>query len=392
MARLGSIGEIITGSTPKTSDEQNYASNDISFVKPSDIMEGTVTYLDGSEFFISEYARSKARILPPQSVLVTCIGIIGKVAINNVECAFNQQINAIVPDRSKCLADYLAYTIQNKQVELRNIANAPIVPILNKTQFSDIEIKLPSLERQAEIVERLNAVSKLISLRNMQIAKLDQLVKSRFIELFGDPIDNPMGLPVKTLKELSSLITNGNTPKGGSENYIDTGILFLRSQNVWRNRIDFDDVAYIDEVTHHRLKKSSLKHKDILITKTGRINTENSSLGRAALFLGDDDSANINGHVYLVRLDGPVIPEFVVTILTSETYRMYIRKVCVGGIDKRQINLDQVENFPIILPPIEQQEQFASFIKQTDKTKLAVQQSLEKLELLKKSLMQEYFG
>ena len=112
-----------------------------------------------------------------------------------------------------------------------------------------------------------------------------------------------------------------------------------------------------------------MMHKDILITKTGRINTENSSLGRAALYLGKDNSANINGHVYLVRLKDFVIPEFVVTILTGEAYRKYIRKVCVGGIDKRQINLDQVEDFPIIMPPMEQQKLFADYLDQIDKSK-----------------------
>ena len=392
MARLEDIGKIITGNTPKTSDVLNYSSNDICFVKPSDISDGEITMLTDSEFYISEYARTKAQILPCKSILVTCIGIIGKVAINNVECAFNQQINAIVPDTSKCLTEYLAYAIQNKQKEMQDIANAPVLPILNKTQFSDIEIQLPSVESQAEVVKKMRAVDVMVSLRKQQLSKLDELVKSRFIEMFGDPIDNPKGLPVKTLKKLSTLITNGNTPKGGSENYVDKGILFLRSQNVWRNRIELDDVAYIDDATHRSLKKSSLKHKDILITKTGRINTENSSLGRAALYLGDDDSANINGHVYLVRLDGSVVPEYVVTILTSEAYRKYIRKVCVGGIDKRQINLDQVEDFPIILPPIDLQQQFATFVERTDISKATIQKSLEKLETLKKVLMQKYFG
>ena len=115
-------------------------------------------------------------------------------------------------------------------------------------------------------------------------------------------------------------------------------------------------------------------------------------MGRAALFLGKDDSANINGHVYLVRLNGSILPEFVVTILTGEAYRKYIRKVCVGGIDKRQINVDQVEEFPIITPPMELQYEFVAFKKLIDKSKLAVQKSLEQLETLKKSLMQKYFG
>ena len=209
-------------------------------------------------------------------------------------------------------------------------------------------------------------------MRQQEIQDLDELIKARFVEMFGDPISNPLRWPVKNLKDISLLITNGNTPKGGSENYVEKGIVFLRSQNIWRNKIDFDDVVYIDEVTHAAMAKSSVHDKDILITKTGRINTENSSLGRAALFRGVNDSANINGHVYLIRLDDSIIPEFVLAILTGEAYRKYIRKVCVGGIDKRQINLDQVEDFPIILPPKVMQEQFVAFVKQVDKSKYDV--------------------
>ena len=298
-------------------------------------------------------------------------------------------------DRQIMMSEYAEYFF-NSDSFLRQIPNITKKSVnqasFNISSLRELFIPIPQLDQQREVVHILDGVCALISLRKQQLAKLDELVKARFVELFGDPIDNPKGLPVKTLKELSTLITNGNTPKGGSENYVDKGILFLRSQNVWRNRIELDDVAYIDEATHHSLKKSSLKHKDILITKTGRINTENSSLGRAALYLGEDDSANINGHVYLIRLDGSVVPEYVVTILTSEAYRKYIRKVCVGGIDKRQINLDQVEDFPIILPSVDLQEQFAAFVEQTDKSKLAVQQSIDQLETLKKSLMQKYFG
>ena len=249
-----------------------------------------------------------------------------------------------------------------------------------------------SFHDQIKIGEILDKVSLIIAKRKSELTYLDNLVKARFVEVFGEPIANPMKWPVKRLKELSTLITNGNTPKGGRENYVESGILFLRSQNVWRNRIELDDVAFIDEATHKSMRKSSLRHKDILITKTGRINTENSSLGRAALFLGADYSANINGHVYLVRLNGTIVPEFVVTILTGEAYRRYIRKVCVGGIDKRQINVDQVEDFPIIIPPYEQQKQFAAFVAQVDKSKAVMQKSLEEAQLLFDSLMQQYFG
>ena len=392
MVKLGELGKIITGNTPKTSDAQNYESNDICFVKPSDFTDNEITEIHQSEFYISAYAKDKARVLPTDSILVTCIGIIGKVAINKVPCAFNQQINAIVPEKKVCNPRYIAYAIQNLQPKMQSTANAAVVPILNKTQFSNLEVPLLPVGEQKQIACNLNKIDKLIFLRKQQLAKLDELIKARFVEMFGEPIGNPMGWPVNHLVEISQLITNGNTPKGGSENYVETGIAFLRSQNVWRNRIDLSDVVYIDEDTHRAMKKSSVCHNDILITKTGRINTENSSLGRAALFQGKDNSANINGHVYLVRLKEGVNPRFVVTILTGEAYRKYIRKVCVGGIDKRQINLEQVEEFPIIKPPLLMQNDFATFVERVDRQKQTVQQSLEKLELMKKALMQEYFG
>lgn len=198
--------------------------------------------------------------------------------------------------------------------------------------------------------------------------------------MFGDPINNPMGWEVKKLKSISTKILSGNTPKGGSEVYVDEGIMFFRSQNVWKNKLVLDDIAYIDKETHNKMLKSSLKNRDILMTKTGRINTKNSSLGRAAMFTGEDDSANINGHVYLIRLQEGEINEFVLFILTTNEYRDYIRSVCVGGIDKRQINKEHLEEFPIIYPPIELQTQFADFVNQVDKLKFEMKESLIELE------------
>ena len=115
MVKLGEVGKIITGNTPKTNEIENYASNDICFVKPSDIEDKRISHIDRTEFFIAEYAREKARILPIDSVLVTCIGTIGKIAINKVECAFNQQINAIIPNKDIYIAQYLAYAIQSQK-------------------------------------------------------------------------------------------------------------------------------------------------------------------------------------------------------------------------------------------------------------------------------------
>ena len=371
--------------------------NGYKFLSSKDVTTGKIDWQHIKYIPEELHNELHARIAPRRNdILLAKNGTTGVAAIVDCDEVFDIYVSLalIRPDTDKVIPKYLLYAInspKSKEYFNRNLKGIG-VPNLHLTQIRETPICVPSFSEQKHIIAILDKIYALIEQRKEQLLQLDNLVKSRFIELFGDPISNPKGLPVKTLKQLSTLITNGNTPKGGSENYVADGVLFIRSQNVWRNRIDLEDVAYIDETTHLSMKKSIVKHKDILITKTGRINTENSSLGRAALYLGEDNSANINGHVYLVRLDGSVIPEFVITILTSEEYRKYIRKVCVGGIDKRQINLDQVEEFPIILPSVDQQSKFAYFVEQTEKLKLDVKEGLVKLETLKKSLMQQYFG
>lgn len=233
------------------------------------------------------------------------------------------------------------------------------------------EYPVPILEKakQDEIVEILNKCKFVIDSRKQELATMEALVRARFVELFGDPVTNPKGWPVKKLKELSIQINSGSTPKGGAENYVEEGITFFRSQNVWKDRLEMDDIAYIDAETHASMKKSSLKHGDILMTKTGRINTENSSLGRAALYEGEDDKANVNGHVYFIRLKPGINNKFVLRILVSPEYRDLIRSVCVGGIDKRQLNKEHIEDFPIICPPADMVNEYIALAERIAKSK-----------------------
>ena len=364
------LGRVITGNTPSKNNYEFFSSNDIFFIKPDIISDKKITYIKSTNEFISEKARSKARIIENNAVLVTCIGSIGKICIvKDGEFAFNQQINAIEPN-GKVSVDYLAYCLLYNKSRLIHIANAPVVPIINKTQFENFQINITDdREEQNRIVEILNLISSVIEMEKRQLGQLDKLIKARFVELFGDPLQNPMGWPIKKLGDLSLQINSGNTPKGGEQVYVDEGITFFRSQNVWKDRLEMDDIAYIDEATHTSMNRSSLKHGDILMTKTGRINTENSSLGRAALYMGEDDAANVNGHVYFIRLRAGVNNKFVLRILVSDEYRDYIRSVCVGGIDKRQLNKDHIENFPIICPPESMIEEYIMFVEQTYKSK-----------------------
>ena len=381
MARLGDIGKIVTGNTPKTSESQNYTSNDICFVKPSDIADGIVTCLNDSEFYISEYARAKARILPPKSVLVTCIGIIGKVAINDVECAFNQQINAIIPDNSKCLTEYLAYAIQNKQPEMQDVANAPVVPILNKTQFSDIEINLPSLTEQEEIVGKLNAASRLIALRKAQLAKLDQLDKSRFVELFGDIVLNPFNWE----KEQLGMVCDVRDGTHDSPQYYETGYPLVTSKNVTGGKIDLTDCSLICEADFNKInERSKVDIGDIIMPMIGTV-------GKPVIVDVEPNFAIKNVSLIKFKDHSRVLNIFIRALLQSDYFDEAVLSKVRGGTQKF-ISLGDIRKLAVIVPPMALQDQFAAFVEQTDKSKSAIQQSLDKLETLKKSLMQEYFG
>lgn len=392
--RLGDVCEILNGYAFKS---DKYVDSGIRVIRITNVQKGFIEDNSPAFYPITEKENLKDYELYENDLLISLTGNVGRVALLSKEmlpAALNQRVGCIRIRDKNLLISYLFTFLNSDKFESDCIYSARGIAQKNMSTewLKNYLIPLPPIEVQIKIANNLNTCAKIIKKHNKQLNNFDLLIKSRFIEMFGDPVQNPMGWEVKKLGKMCSAIMNGTTPKGGEQVYVEKGITFLRSQNVWRNKIDLDDVAYIDEATHKSMKKSSLKKYDILMTKTGRINTENSSLGRAALFLGEDDSANINGHVYLIRLEKEYNHEFVIRILTSPEYRDYIRSICVGGIDKRQVNKDHIEEFPIIQPPKELQDEYSAFVQQIDKSKFAVQKSLEKTEILYKSLMQAYFG
>ena len=297
-------------------------------------------------------------------------GKIGIMSLNQ-KYVINQRVGIVRQKSVDIPQEYIKYFLLRQTDRILQEATGCAQPNISPKQIAEYIIPDISKEQMQEICEVLNRIKKIIDSRKGELVALDDLIKARFVEMFGDSVANPMKWPIKKLKDLSVQINSGNTPKGGSENYVEEGITFFRSQNVWKDRLEMDDIAYIDLKTHARMKRSSLKHGDILMTKTGRINTENSSLGRAALYMGQDDMANVNGHVYFIRLKEGVNNKFILRILVSPEYRDLIRRVCVGGIDKRQLNKEHIEDFPIICPPKDMIDEYVSFVDQIDKSKSA---------------------
>ena len=382
--KLKELGEIVTGNTPSMSDSRNYESNDICFIKPSDIHEEAITALESSEFFIAEYARKKARIVPKGSILVTCIGSIGKIGITEKECSFNQQINAILPNEELVDTSFLAHYLSYKKKELQDLANSAVVPIINKSQFSELEIKLPRLEHQKKTAHLLDFLDNIIYLRKEQLAKLDQLVKARFVEMFGK-----IKYSIVRTSDVCDFITKGTTPLPQEiVSDANNNIPFFKVYNLsFTGECLFEEnPQFVSRETHEKkLSRSKVFPKDVLMNIVG------PPLGKFALVPDNFVECNINQAIAIFRPLEKLNPVYLLhALMQPRVLRPFLLQA--EGVRQLNLSLEQCRNLEIPLPPLPLQEEFATFVQKVDKSKAAVKQSLEKLETLKKSLMQEYFG
>mgnify|MGYP004496280287 CR=1 FL=1 len=376
--RLKDIGTIVTGNTPSKKNNEYYESNDILFIRPSDIEENYITLLEDSEEYISEKAREKARILPEGAVLVTCIGTIGKVGILKKEATCNQQINAIIPN-DKVISKYLAYLMQSKQKLLQLKANAPVVPIINKTDFSEMEINICDIDEQKKIVEQLDLLKTIIDKRKKQIEELQNILKSQFVEMFGDPVSNNLNWNILKMSELGTLErgTSKHRPRNAPE--LLGGIYpLIQTGDVSNSGLYITD--YKSTYSELGLKQSKMWRKDTLCITIAANIAQTSILTFDACF---PDS----------------VVGFITNALVNNIFIHYWFGFLQKNIDaqatqvaQKNINLKVLNNLDVIVPPIELQNQFADIVKQIDKQKFEIEKSLKEMQELYESLMEKYFG
>ena len=364
--KLYEIGTIITGNTPSRKIKEYYKSNDIMFIKPGDIEEKYITNLKKSEDYISEKARNKSRILPKGTVLVTCIGTIGKVGILGNEATCNQQINAIIPN-NMILSKYLAYLIKSKQKILQLKANAPVVPIINKTDFSKIEINICDREEQKKIVKKLDLTKKIIDIRKKQIVELRNFIKSQFVEMFGNN-----KFEKKKLGDVAIKITDGshNPPKGVDER---TEYVMLSSQNIIEDRINYNSARYLSREDFEREnKRTYLEKGNVLLTIVGTI-------GRTAI-IDNEKNITLQRSVAVIKPTGKIKSEYLVASLKSDSTIKQLNKES-KGVAQKGIYLNDLKKIFIPVPPITLQNQFSEIVKQIDKQKF---ESMIQLKMMEK--------
>lgn len=291
----------------------------------------------------------------------------------NVDTAFGLCANS-----KKLNPKYLYYFCEKFDFEKLN--TTVTIPSLTKSNLLNVEIPLPNLEKQKQIVELLDKVTSLISLRKQQLAKLDELVKARFVEMFGDPIRNEKGWNTYTLAEMCDGIGDG---LHGTPEYDENGEYpFINGNNL------ISGIIQINPSTKKVNKKTYEKHY-IKISQNAILLSINGTLGRIAFY--NSEQVMLGKSACYCNLRDEVNRIFVYNIMKTDAFARYLEDNATKSTIKN-VGLKAIREYRLIMPPIPLQNQFSSFVERVDQQKQTVQQSLEKLEFMKKALMQEYLG
>lgn len=382
--RLGEVCQIVSGSTPKTSINE-YWDGDLDWITPAELNENSFI-LDGSVRKITELGAEKTGLKPfPQgTVILSSRAPIGKVAIAGKEMYCNQGFkNLICSD--EIYNEFLFWFLKGKTEYLNSLGRGATFKEISKGIVENIEISLPDFDEQIHAAEILKKCWSIIQLKKQELSEFDGLIKSRFVELFGDTILNPKKWPVCELSEHIQFLTSGS--RGWSQYFTESGEYFITIKNVKNCRITLDDVQHVIPPDNAEAKRTKVQEGDLLISIT-------ADLGRTGVVTKEiaDYGGYINQHLTCVRLNQDAVrPLYVAYYMESEAGKSQFQAKNQSAV-KAGLNFNSINSLRLMVPPIKLQDRFISFVEQVAKSKFEVQKSLEETQLLMDALMQKYFG
>ena len=352
--KLGELADIMTGNTPSMKVNEYYDSNDIPFIKPDSFKSHFELEANS---FISNKAERKARIVGSNCILVSCIGIIGKVGITSQKVAFNQQINSLNVKPHYDI-EYIAYNLLFNKDRLQRICNSAVVPIINKTQFSNFEISInKDIIIQRVIKRKLNLLSSIINNNKKKLLLLDDIVKSRFVELFGDVVLNTLNWPLVKLSDIAEYRI-GLTYKPDAIS--SSGTAVLRSGNIQNSQLCYEDIIYVNSKVEPKLL---LKNHDILMCAR---NGSQSLVGKVALI--ENDISNTTYGAFMIAISSKYYV-YLFEYFRSQAFR---RLISVGSTTTiNQVTTRMLNSIVIPLPDLETINRFALYHSQINKLKFA---------------------
>ena len=381
--KLGEVCTVERGGSPRPIDDFiTTDENGINWIKIGDADESM--YITKTAQRIKPEGMKKSRYVKPGDFLLSNSMSFGRPYILKIDGCIHDGWLVLRDENNvfdkKFLYYYLSAPITYKK--FKSMAVGGVVNNLNSDMVRKVRVPIPSQEEQHRISDRLDKVSNVIFLRNQQLAKLDELIKARFVEMFGDPVSNPLHWKKVKLSELADIKIGPFGSLLHKEDYVTGGHPLVNPSHIINGKIIVDNDLTLTEGKYFELSAYRLKKNDVVLGRRGE-------MGRCAVV--DEDGLLCGTGSLLIRTNGTVTADYIQKIISFPTFKKTIEDMAVGQT-MPNLNVPIVSNFMIIVPPLSVQKDYYDFVECVDQQKQTVQQSLEKLELMKKALMQEYFG
>ena len=383
---LGDICTVERGGSPRPIDDFITTESDgINWIKIGDTDESM--YITKTAQKIKPEGMKKSRYVKPGDFLLSNSMSFGRPYILKIDGCIHDGWLVLRDENNvfdkKFLYYYLSAPITYEK--FKSMAVGGVVNNLNSDMVRKIRVPLPSKQEQRDIADSLDKITNLHFLRKQQLAKLDELVKARFVEMFGDAKLNPYDFPCNSLSEYILFLTSGS--RGWSRYFTDSGEYFITIKNVKNCRITLQDVQYVTPPDNAEAKRTKVQENDLLISIT-------ADLGRTGVVTKGiaEHGAYINQHLTCIRLNlKKANPIYVAYYMESDAGKEQFASKNQSAV-KAGLNFNAINSLKLVVPPLDLQNDFAAFVERVDQQKQTIQQSLDKLELMKKALMQEYFG
>ena len=384
--RIGDVCDILNGYAFKS---DRYVKSGIRVIRIANVQKGFIE--DNTPVFYSiDSSELEKNMLEENDLLISLTGNVGRVALLQKEmlpAALNQRVACLRLKTDMVNKFFLFHILNNDYFEQQCIqaSNGVAQKNMSTEWLKDYEIPLYSIEKQIEVVKILDKVRRIINSRTEEILKLDNLVRGRFVEMFGDQSTNPRGWNETTIGDECFYIKDGPHKSLTDIGKKNGGYPFISVRNIVNGHIDFSTAKYISNEDYaDAIKKCHPEKGDMLYSKGG-------TTGIAKLIDIDEEFANWV-HVAVLKFDKSRLNGVFFENMLNGTYCYEQSQRLTKGIANRDLVLSAMAQIKIYCPPMELQNQFADFVKQVNKSKVAVQKARDEAQLLFDSLMQEYFG
>ena len=366
--KLSEICNINAGGTPARNKKEYWDNGNIPWCKISDF---SGKYILNVEESITEEGlnNSSAKLFKKGTILYTIFATIGEVAILNIESTTNQAIAGIEIKNDDVELEYLYYFLKSLKYKMLNKSRGVAQNNINLSILRDTEIYLPDKNIQKEIAEKLDSIEKIICKKSEQLQELTNLVKSQFVEMFGNSNNK------EKIKSLNNYFSRGKSP-----NYVESSKIGVINQAcIYWDCFKMENIKYQDELRISSSFEKIIRKNDILITSTGT-----GTLGRCNVYSDEDNRYIADGHVSILRLKEEIInPTYFKYYFMQDKVQKKLYSECVNGSTNQiELSKDKFLNFDVSVPDIEKQNRFADFVKQIDKQKFVLYKTIEYLEII----------